>query len=119
MPVTIHRLWIHGAHIIKYFTLPLGMLSEQAGESLNKMYKRHREHNSRKQSRIHTLTDVFNRCLDSSDPIINQYFLDRRVRKSKKLPLPSQAKLLLLAPEDHFSKKNTRSRGRFSRSRPG
>ncbi len=104
MPVTIHKLLVHGKDIIEASTLPLGMLSEQAGESQNKMYKRYRQHHSRKDTRIHTLEDMFNRCLDASDPRICQYKLDNSVRRTKKLALPPAVKALLQDQSDHFSR---------------
>jgi hypothetical protein len=75
MPVTLHKILIHGEEIIKNSRLPLGMLSEQAGESRNKLYRQYRERHARKTSRKANLVDVFNRSMDSSDPILSQYSL--------------------------------------------
>ncbi|OXA42090.1 V(D)J recombination activating protein 1 [Folsomia candida] len=90
MPVSIHKLLIHGEQIIKESTLPLGMLSEQAGESRNRLYKFYREYHSRKINRTANLLDVFNRCIDSSDPLISNYSLNKRLKESKRLSFPSQ-----------------------------
>lgn len=60
MPVSVHKLLMHGKEIIEASTLPLGMHSEQAGESQNKIYKRYREQHTRKDSKKHTLEDLFN-----------------------------------------------------------
>lgn len=104
LPVSIHKLLVHGKDIMEASVLPLGILSEQAGESQNKMYKRYREHHSRKDSRIHTLTDLFNRCLDASDPRICQYKLDNSVRRTKNLALPQEVRDMLQDQTAHFSR---------------
>lgn len=62
---------MHGAEIITNFMIPIGQLSEEAQESLNKEIRRVREHHSRKVSRIATNTDVFHRLLELSDPYIS------------------------------------------------
>ncbi|CAI6372175.1 unnamed protein product [Macrosiphum euphorbiae] len=70
MPPSIHKILIHGSLIIKNALVPIGQLSEEAQEASNKNYNRFREHHSRKSSRIHTNTDIFNFLLVSSDPLI-------------------------------------------------
>ena len=70
MPATVHKVLIHGKQILTNCILPVGFLAEDASESRNKLYKRDREMHARKNSRVNTLTDVFNRALDTTDPII-------------------------------------------------
>lgn len=70
MPPSIHNILIHGSLIIKNALVPIGQLSEEAQEASNKNYNRFRENHSRKSSRIHTNTDIFNFLLVSSDPLI-------------------------------------------------
>jgi hypothetical protein len=103
MPVTLHKILIHGEEIIKNSRLPLGMLSEQAGESRNKLYRRYRETHARKTSRKHNLIDVFNRSMDSSDPILSQYSLKTRQKNLLRQTLPSAAIQLLQAPTEPVS----------------
>ena len=40
MPTSLHVLLIHGYQVIQNFSLPMGMLSEEAQESNNKMLKK-------------------------------------------------------------------------------
>ncbi len=47
------------------------MLGEDSGESCNKRYKSFRPHHCRKDSRIHTMTDLLYRCIDASDPLLS------------------------------------------------
>jgi hypothetical protein len=99
MTVTLHKILVHGEEIIQNSTLPMGLLSEQAGESRNKFYKYDREHHCRKSDRVKTLTDLFNRALESSDPLIASIRLSERQKNLKKLPLPKEVINLLKAPE--------------------
>jgi len=55
MSQSVHKILIHGKDIIKYSLLPIGMYSEQAGESRNKIYKHDRQFHARKTSRSNTL----------------------------------------------------------------
>lgn len=61
MPASVHKVLIHGKEILLNSILPLGNFGEDAAESRNKFYKKDREMHARKDSRIHNLTDVFNR----------------------------------------------------------
>jgi hypothetical protein len=99
LPVTIHKILVHGEEIVRSANLPLGMLSEQAGESRNKLWRSDREFHARKTSRQANLLDIFNRAMDSSDPIISNYSFVSRREMRKKLQLPAEAIELLLVPE--------------------
>lgn len=70
MPVTVHKILIHGKDIMDAAILPIGMLSEEAEEARNKDYRKYRLMFSRKCSRVATNTDIFHRLLVSSDPFI-------------------------------------------------
>ncbi|CAH0399057.1 unnamed protein product [Chilo suppressalis] len=50
-----------------------------AGESRNKFWRQDREHHSRKDSKVHTMTDLFHRALVSSDPVISAIRLKHRL----------------------------------------
>lgn len=71
MPVTVHKILIHGSEIIKSFIVPIGKLSEEAQEARNKDFKRFRENNTRKCSREDTNIDLLHILLISSDPYIS------------------------------------------------
>ena len=66
-------------------TLPLspGFFGEEGAESCNKYYRQNRRYHSRKCSRKSNLLDVFNRALDSSDPIVSSAKLDVRMKRIK------------------------------------
>lgn len=53
------------------FLVPIGQLSEEAQEARNKDIKRYRLIHSRKYCREATNTDILNRLLESSDPLIS------------------------------------------------
>lgn len=59
MPITVHRILIHGVEIIRYAILPIGQLFEEAQEANNKKFKMYRERHSRKMSRLLINTDIY------------------------------------------------------------
>ena len=68
---TVHKIIAHSRQIIENTVLPEGYFGEEASESRNKVDKEDRLHQARKHSRIHNFADVFNRAMDSSDPVIS------------------------------------------------
>lgn len=84
MPPSIHKVLIHGSHIMKAVNLPIGCLSEEAQEASNKIFKHARANNSRKCSRQANNVDVLHHLLISSDPIISKIRLQKE-KKSKEL----------------------------------
>ena len=75
MPVTIYKVLIHAKQILENSVLPAGYFGEEASEVRNKIYKRDRESCARKNSRINNFEDVFNRAMDTSDPVISSISL--------------------------------------------
>ena len=71
MPATLHKILIHGEEIIKTSILPIGMMSEEAQEARHKDNKFFRLHHAMKSSRQRTMSDVTNRLLVTSDPLIS------------------------------------------------
>lgn len=71
MPVSVHKILFHGRDIIATCVHPIGQLSEDAQEARNKHNRKFRELFTRKTSRIDTNTDLINRLLVSSDPVIS------------------------------------------------
>jgi hypothetical protein len=84
IPVTLHRVLAHGRDYMEALPLPLGRLSEEAGESQNKLLRNDREFLARKTSRIDNLTDVIHRRYITSDPVIHKKYMDIIDKKSKK-----------------------------------
>lgn len=71
MPVSIHKLLIHGAHIIEHLSVvPIGFLSEEASEARNKDFRKFRESHSRKNSSVSCNEDVLHNLLLTSDPVL-------------------------------------------------
>jgi hypothetical protein len=93
MPVTVHKILLHGAHVIRHFHLAIGQLSEEAAEARNKDFKRFRLFNTRKCSRILTNEDIMHKLLVSSDPYIASI---RRQWPTKLKTLDSEAENLLI-----------------------
>lgn len=93
MPVSVHKILLHGADVIETFPMPIGLLSEDVLEARQKDYKIFREDFSRKMSRINTNTDVLHNLLISSDPIISNL---RDLPKKTSKPWPPTVLEMLL-----------------------
>lgn len=92
MPVTVHKILVHGSEIINFAIVPIGQLSEEAQEARHKEVRRYREHHTRKVSRLKTMEDLFHSLLVSSDPLLKTM---RKTYPSKELKLFKEAKELL------------------------
>ncbi|XP_025411419.1 uncharacterized protein LOC112684234 [Sipha flava] len=92
LPASVHKILIHETQIVENAILPIGLLSEEAQEARNKDMKRFRENNTRKISRKHTMEDLFNNLLISSDPLISSR---RKISNKKSTRLCDEAKLLV------------------------
>lgn len=95
MPVTVHKLLMHGSEIIQHMILPIGQLSEDAQEANHKYFRSYRELHSRKISRIDNNRDVLNNLLINSDPIISS-LRSYNIHNSLREILPEAESLLLL-----------------------
>lgn len=103
MPATVHKILVHGADVIQSSLLPIGQLSEESQEARNKDCRRFRQHNTRKQSRISTNTDLLNMLLITSDPVINSL---REIPKKKTGSLPSEVLDLIVEPPTNCLNRN-------------
>lgn len=70
LPSSVHKVLLYGALVIENALVSIGELSEEAAESTNKNIKAFRLNHARKMSRIFTNTDLLNRLLLNSDPLI-------------------------------------------------
>ena len=99
MPATTYKVLIHAKQILENSVLPAGYFGEEASEARNKFYKRDREFHSRKNSHINNLDDIFNRAMDTSDPVISTISLQYHLKARHKLTLPSEVIAMLLPPQ--------------------
>ena len=85
MPVSVHKLLIHGADVIRSHLLPIGIYSEEAQGDRTKHVRQYSYSiHAKKSSRQNTLTDQFSYLLTTSDPFISnliQTNIDARERK--------------------------------------
>lgn len=73
MPVSMHKILIHGPTVIENFNLPIEELSEEVQKAKNKhiRYYRVNTHHTRKSSHLKTNKDLFRRLILSSDPYLS------------------------------------------------
>lgn len=96
MPVTVHKILVHGTAVIRHFMLPIGQMAEDAQEARNKDYKFYREHRTRKVSRTKTNEDLLHLLLISSDPVISG---KRALPKKRRESFPREVLELLKCPD--------------------
>ncbi len=91
VPQGVHVLLFHSHQVARELNLPLGMYSEEAQESSNKVVKKFRKFNIRRTSQIDGNYDLMMRLLNASDPELGIY------ERSKKpdTDLPDEVKNLL------------------------
>ena len=77
----------------------ISKLSNVFLECSNKMFKNFRLHRARKHSRIATMTDVFHRMLQCSDPLILHSKINKNLSFAKNKPLSETVKSMLLLDE--------------------
>ena len=96
MPPSVHTILLHCRDVLQNMILPIGMMSEEAQESLNKYVMAYRLHHTRKDSREHTMSDQFRCILVTSDPMISLQRFKRQGRAIlvKKSLLPETIALL-------------------------
>ena len=100
MPTTLHRLLVHSAAVVQQCLMPIGMMSEEAAEARHKHVRLYRLQRARRDSRLHTMADVFGRLMLTSDPLISVTSASsrRRARASSRTPLLEEARALLAEP---------------------
>lgn len=98
MSPTVHKVLIHGYKIMDSCIVPVGCLGENASEARNKLYKSDRRSHARKCSRLENITDVFNRAMDSSDPLLSSLCSKERQNRNKRKSLPAEVIALLESP---------------------
>lgn len=86
MPVTVHKLLMHGPEIIKNAIVPIGMLSDDAQEANHKYFRGYRENFPRKFSRKANNRDILNNLLIHSDPLISYMRPTFNMARSGTLP---------------------------------
>lgn len=95
---TLHKVLEHAADCEEEIGLRLGVVSEGGAENQHRIRKLIRRFRARKTSRKDNLTDVLNRCLILSDPVLatkysphlEEFRAARREHHSKQIPEAAQ-----------------------------
>ena len=93
IPPSLHRVLVHGKEIVEATPLPIGLTSEEGAESNTKFARRYHESHTRKTSQKDTMSDLFHRMMDVSDPIVVAMSPEPKSMPEKHLP-PDMAELL-------------------------
>ena len=78
MNTTLHKLLCHSAAVVEQCLLPLGVISEEEAKSRNKRLQHYRLRHTRKDKRVHTMSDLVGYLLVASDPLLSSHGLRRR-----------------------------------------
>jgi hypothetical protein len=70
IPPSLLRVLVHGKEIVEATPLPIGITSKEGAESNTKFARRFHENHTRKTSQEDTMSDLFYRMMDISDPIV-------------------------------------------------
>jgi hypothetical protein len=99
LPPTLHRTLVHGKDIIKATPIPVGLTSEEGSEANAKFARKFLKHHTRKTSHKDTMSDLFHRLLDISDPfVVAQSFV---TNKKQMHSIPADMALLISDSCDH------------------
>ena len=99
MNTTLHKLLCHSAAVVEHCLLPLGMMSEEAMEATNKSVREYRLRHTRKDTRLHTISDLLGYLLVASDPLLSSHGLRRRRGVRRIGHLLPETRGLLAEPE--------------------
>lgn len=70
MPMSIHKILVHGYEVISQFNIPIGEMSEECLEARHKEIRKARLTHTRKRSRTESNIDLMNRLIITSDPLL-------------------------------------------------
>ena len=99
MSCTLHRLLMHSADVAQHCLLPVGMMSEEAAEARHKHVRLFRLHRARRDTRLHTIADIFGRLLVTSDPVVSSLGVATRRNARRNTPLLPEVLGLLKQPD--------------------
>ena len=94
---TVHKILDHSAEVIRFHSVPVGILTEESQEARNKDCRRFRLGNTRKLSRGKSNFDLLSMLMISSDPFIASF--REKAQKTDK-DLDPIIKGLLKEPDD-------------------
>ena len=97
--LSILQQLINAKQVLENSVLAAGYIREEASEARSKFYKRDREFHTWKNRRINNHADIFNKAMDTSDPVISSISLQYRLKRRHKLTLPSEVIAMLSPPQ--------------------
>lgn len=99
MPVSVHKMLLHGAEVIEELCIPVGQSSEEGMEGKHKDLRAVRQHHTCKISRSRINEDLIHWLLIMSDPIVASH---RKIKRVSRKPLPPAVLQLLQEPSLYY-----------------
>ena len=97
---TLHKLIVHGSQVARNLPLPPAWFTEEGLEASHKTNKKTRRDHCRPFRRDMTMTDMLNRALDRSDPVIAMMALERSSKFQRFHLIPEAARNLLIFEDE-------------------
>ena len=86
MPISVHKMLMHGAAVIDALIIPIGQASEEGIEARHKEIRNVRMHRTCKISRTRVNKDLMQWFLASSDPLVASNRKPKYMKKDISLP---------------------------------
>ena len=86
MPISVHKMLMHGAAVIDALIIPIGQASEEGIEARHKEIRNARMHHTCKISRTRVNKDLMQWFLASSDPLVASNCKPKYMKKDISLP---------------------------------
>ncbi|XP_076052661.1 uncharacterized protein LOC143032080 [Oratosquilla oratoria] len=96
MPVSLHKMLMHGKQIIDTLCISVGHASEEGLEATHKLLRNARQHHTCKHSRIRCNSDLIHWLFVISDPVLAGL---RKKSTHKKESLSAEVVALLMSPQ--------------------
>ena len=87
MPVSMHRMLLHGSDIINALPISIGHSSEEGLEATHKIIRKIKEESTCKISKNRVNEDLIHWLLVASDPIIASYSKKTKTKTETSLPI--------------------------------
>ena len=96
MPVSLHKMLMHGRQIIETLCIAVSHSSKEGLEATHKLLRNARQYHTCKQSRIRSNRDLIHWLLVVSDPLLAGL---RKKSSHKNDQLPAEVLALFMSPQ--------------------
>eukprot|EP00732_Lithocolla_globosa_P002754 Lithocolla_globosa_v1_NODE_1924_length_2258_cov_3.798003.p1 type:complete len:586 gc:universal NODE_1924_length_2258_cov_3.798003:391-2148(+) len=105
LPASVHAALLHTYRLILYFPLPITYLTEEAGETCNRIYRYLLEWHCRKDTKLHSMTDLLTGRLVATAPkvVLEIFHKNKKFSKADSKTTSLPAAVIALAKCEHVT----------------